>query len=111
MRSSPVSLTSGADVSRRTALMGLAAAPLLIGAAPIPPDPTVDCKAGRFAGTREGGINIFRGIRYGRAERFRAPVAERRAAGLIHARDFGASSPQSSGTAPTRPVLRKPIRR
>ena len=51
MRSSPVSLTSGADVSRRTALIGLAAAPLLIGAAPIPPDPTVDCNAGRFAGT------------------------------------------------------------
>ena len=54
MRSSPVSLTSGADVSRRTALIGLAAAPLLIGAAPIPPDPTVDCNAGRFAGNQLG---------------------------------------------------------
>ncbi len=98
MRSSPVSSTSGADVSRRTALVGLAAAPLLVGADLMPSDPIVDCPAGRFGGIREGGISIFRGIRYGRAERFRAPVAERRTAGLVQAWDFGASSPQSGRT-------------
>ena len=98
MRSSPVSSTSGADVSRRTALAGLAAAPLLVGADLIPSDPIVDCAAGRFLGARQGGINVFRGIRYGRAERFRAPVAEARSDGLVHARDYGASSPQSGRT-------------
>lgn len=37
-------------------------------------DPVVDAPAGRFTGTREGGLSRFLGIRYGRAERFRAPA-------------------------------------
>jgi para-nitrobenzyl esterase len=94
----PVSSTSGASISRRTALAGLAAAPLLIAADQVPVSPIVACPAGRFAGARDGGVCVFRGIRFGRAERFRAPVAVPRAADLVQAMEFGPSAPQGSRT-------------
>ncbi len=55
-------------------------------------DPVVDAAAGRFTGTREGGLSRFLGIRYGRAERFRAPVAASRAEATVQA--FGPICPQ-----------------
>lgn len=56
-------------------------------------DPVVDAPAGRFTGTREGGLSRFLGIRYGRAERFRAPSAEPRGA-QVTAQAFGPICPQ-----------------
>jgi len=56
-------------------------------------DPIVDAPAGRFVGVRVDGLARFLGIRYGRAERFRAPVA---AARVDHAtaQAFGPICPQ-----------------
>jgi para-nitrobenzyl esterase len=76
MASSKADSTSG--VSRRAVVAGglaLAANPPAFAAAPAG---TVRAPAGDFVGTREGGVHAFRGIRYGRAERFRAavPVAQ-----------------------------------
>lgn len=56
-------------------------------------DPVTDAPAGRFIGTREGGLSRFLGIRYGRAARFRAPVAEPRVA-RGRAQAFGPICPQ-----------------
>ena len=52
------------------------------------------CPAGRFTGERLGGIVRFRGIRYGRADRFRraAPVAPSR--DPVRATAFGPACPQ-----------------
>ncbi|WP_084581360.1 carboxylesterase/lipase family protein [Sphingomonas azotifigens] len=55
-------------------------------------DPVVEAPAGRFTGGRDGGVARFLGIRYGRAERFRAPVAVPRAAAAAQA--FGPICPQ-----------------
>lgn len=82
-------------ISRRTVVGGattlLAAAPALGQAHALP----VRCKAGAFQGTIEGGIRTFRGIRYGRAERFRAPHPVPASAERADA--FGPVCPQSSG--------------
>jgi len=78
---------SGAEVARRTVLAASAA--LLIAAAPH-----VEAKAGRFTGTRAGGIHGFRGIRYGCAARFMPPVAE--PAATVRATAYGPSAPQGS---------------
>ncbi|WP_010543378.1 carboxylesterase/lipase family protein [Sphingomonas elodea] len=56
-------------------------------------DPVADAPAGRFTGAREGGLSRFLGIRYGRAARFRAPVAEPRVAAAT-AQAFGPICPQ-----------------
>jgi len=50
--------------------------------------------AGVFLGERRGGVSVFRGIRYGRAERFQAPVAEPVAAAPVRATAFAPSCPQ-----------------
>jgi len=52
------------------------------------------CPAGTFLGTREGGVAAFRGIRYGRAARFMAPVAEPAARDPVRATAFAPSCPQ-----------------
>jgi para-nitrobenzyl esterase len=87
-------------VARRTLLGAGAAAPLLlapgIGRAAAGA-PIVDAPAGRFEGDRDRGVLRFRGIRYGRAERFRAPRAVPRPAGTVPAKAFGPVCPQSSG--------------
>ena len=84
---------AGPLIGRRSVLAGLAAAPLLTaaraGAEPI------DCPAGRFEGRLEDGVRVFKGIGYGSAERFRAPVAAPRANGVVRAFDYGPSCPQS----------------
>ena len=51
--------------------------------------------AGRFVGERlPGGVARFRGIRYGRADRFRAAAAVARPGETIRATDFGPVCPQ-----------------
>ncbi len=55
----------------------------------------VDCPAGRFVGERiGGGVARFRGIRYGRAERFRAATPVPRPGQTISATAFGPVCPQ-----------------
>lgn len=89
-------------LSRRHVLAGaagLAAAPAAAwrtGGAP-----TVDCAAGRYVGERlDDGIARFLGIRYGRGDRFRAPVAEPRAGDPVRATTFGPVCPQRSKRQP-----------
>ncbi|HEX9932913.1 MAG TPA: carboxylesterase/lipase family protein [Allosphingosinicella sp.] len=80
--------------TRRAFLSGsaaLAAAPALAAPARRPLVPTT---LGRVRGTSEGGLSVFRGIRYGVAERFRAPASPPRARGIVEATAFGPSAPQ-----------------
>ena len=79
---------SGADVTRR-ALLGGGAALIATPALAQMQDP----KAGRFTGLREEGVLAFKGIRYGRAERFAGAVAvpmDR----AVKAQEFAAIAPQ-----------------
>jgi para-nitrobenzyl esterase len=64
-------------------------------------DPIVSSRAGRFRGRKEGSVAAFRGIRYGDAERFRAPREVAVAPGVVDAFSFGPSAPQKGkGYAP-----------
>ncbi|PZU09852.1 carboxylesterase/lipase family protein [Sphingomonas sp.] len=54
----------------------------------------VRAPAGDFMGAREDGVTVFRGIRYGRAERFRAPVTVATPGRRVEARAFGPVCPQ-----------------
>ncbi|MDP8914590.1 MAG: carboxylesterase family protein, partial [Pseudomonadota bacterium] len=67
-----------------------AAAPVM--AAPKPP--VVRTTLGPIRGTSEAGLNVFRGIRYGIAERFQAPRPPRPSRETIDAVRYGPSSPQ-----------------
>nr|WP_326525098.1 carboxylesterase family protein [Sphingomonas sp.] len=53
----------------------------------------------RWTGTVEAGVHVFRGIRYGTAERFRAPTPFLPAE-TVRATAFGPSCPQASRIAP-----------
>ena len=84
-------------IGRRSLLLGAAGAaalPAILHAAPA--RPTVTTSLGRVRGTREGGLAVFRGIRYGLAERFRAPVAPPPSRAVSEATAFGPSAPQRS---------------
>ncbi|MBV8686572.1 MAG: carboxylesterase/lipase family protein [Alphaproteobacteria bacterium] len=85
-------------IGRRRFLAGAGAAAAVPALAAAPAgDPVVATTLGRIRGTREGGLCVFRGIRYGVAERFRAPAAPRPSADIVDALRFGPSSPQRSG--------------
>ena len=91
---------SGVELTRRTALGALLATATIARAGQAGGCASVDAPAGAFLGERAGdGVLAFRGIRYGRAQRFRAPVAEPRATGPVRAVAFGPASPQGSGEA------------
>jgi para-nitrobenzyl esterase len=79
-------------ISRRLFLAGtgaLAASPAFAQG-----DPTVATTLGPVRGTREGGLSVFRGIRYGVAERFQAPKSPRPQSETMAATSFGPSAPQ-----------------
>jgi para-nitrobenzyl esterase len=79
-------------ISRRLFLAGtgaLAASPAFAG-----DDPNVATSLGPVRGTSEGGLSVFRGIRYGVAERFQAPKPPRRSREPVAATRFGPSAPQ-----------------
>jgi len=78
-------------IDRRTFLAAAGAVPL-VGAAPG--DPIAATSLGPVRGTREGGLSVFRGIRYGRAERLQAPRAPARSLEVVEATRFGPSCPQ-----------------
>ncbi|MEO5493615.1 MAG: carboxylesterase family protein [Sphingomonas sp.] len=92
---------SGADIDRRaligSGIAGLAlATPGIAHAQSAGGAAQIACSAGTFIGERSGGgVMNFRGIRYGRAERFRAPSPEPRATAPVRAVQWGPSSPQA----------------
>ncbi len=105
---------------------GLISAGLALTAAPGLGRPRADvlAPAGRHLGTVEDGVLVFRGIRYGRAARFRAPVAERPGPDPVLARAFGPVAPQAGNryqpqsedclflnvwTTDASPAARKPV--
>jgi para-nitrobenzyl esterase len=81
-------------ITRRAFVAGATAFPTIINAASIARSPVVDSTAGRIRGSAEGNLQVFRGIRYGTAERFRAPTAPKRSAGVTDALNFAPSAPQ-----------------
>jgi para-nitrobenzyl esterase len=88
-------------IDRRTMLAGGLASVAVAAAKPVRAqarvDATVKCPGGRFMGRVENGIRVFRGIRYGRCERFQAPVAVSPVSEAIRATDYGPSCLQSGG--------------
>ncbi len=112
-------------IDRRTLIGGAAAsASLIAGRAWGQSAGPVRTAAGAFQGIVEDGVRVFRGIRYGRAERFRAPVPVSVPAEVQPAAAFGPVSPQSGSrygpqsedclflniwTADARPAARKPV--
>src|SRR5215218_6911638 len=91
-----VSSTSGDNMERRTFLAAAGSLGALAGAPAIgsPARPVVPTSLGPIRGTREGGLHVFRGIRYGTAERFMAPRSPRPSREIVEAVRFGPSSPQ-----------------
>ncbi|OAN56736.1 carboxylesterase/lipase family protein [Sphingobium sp. TCM1] len=62
-------------------------------------DPVVATRNGRIQGTRESGLQVFRGVRYGQNtafHRFRAPVAPTPWRGIVPATRFAPSCPQKA---------------
>lgn len=111
-------------IDRRTLIAGAAATPLIAGRSWGQPIGPIRTTAGAFQGTMEDGVRVFRGIRYGRAERFRAPTSVPAPAEMQAANQFGPVSPQSGSrygpqsedclflniwTADARPAARKPV--
>ena len=91
-------MSADEGISRRALIGAGAALTLLPGLAHASGDPVVETPVGRFLGENADGVQRFLGIRYGIAERFRAPVAAE-PAGMVEARSFGPVCPQQSGLA------------
>jgi len=81
-------------IGRRSFLIGSAALLTAPALAQRSRRPLVATTLGRVRGTDEGGLHVFRGIRYGTAGRFRAPVPPPRSPGIVEASAFGPSAPQ-----------------
>lgn len=96
--------------NRRALLGGLAALPMLTPAmAWATPgaggrDPVVMTRAGRVRGLTEGGVQIFRGIRYGSdtaRKRFARAVRPTPSRDIVTAHSYAASAPQTHADGPT----------
>lgn len=85
--------------TRRGAL-GAGVALVAATAARAAPDGAVRTAAGDFVGTRSGGVRAFRGIRYGTAPRFRAPIAFAAPGQTIAADGYGPVCPQRGPYGP-----------
>jgi para-nitrobenzyl esterase len=81
-------------VITRRLFLGASAAtlPAILHAAPK--RPLVRTSLGRIRGASESGLHVFRGIRYGTAERFQAPRAPAPSRDVIEAVRFGPSAAQ-----------------
>jgi para-nitrobenzyl esterase len=85
-------------IGRRAFLSGAAAAMVpTIAFSAGPADPIVPTSLGAVRGTREQGVAVFRGIRYGVAGRFQAPRAPAGRRDAADALRFGPSCPQRGG--------------
>ncbi len=86
------------EVTRRAMVVGgIALAAMPTGVCAAPGDPIVETRAGRFEGDRTGSVLCFRGIRYGTAPRFRAPVPFATPGAVAPAHEFGPICSQGQG--------------
>ena len=94
----PAGWMSAAEPTRRAVVGGgvVAAAALAASRALAASSFTVRTRAGEFHGEADRGVQIFRGIRYGRADRFSAPGAVSSSGQPVLATSFGPVSPQGS---------------
>jgi para-nitrobenzyl esterase len=83
-------------IDRRCFLAAAAAAAAAPAFAAIGDDPLVVTSGGPIRGIVEGGLSVFRGIRYGTASRFQAPRPPAPSGDIIEATRFGPSCPQKS---------------
>lgn len=87
--------------TRRTVLSAMASATLAGPAFARSGSATVVCQAGKFVGEKlPGGVSAFLGIRYGRAARFQAPIAEPTLRDPVRVTAFGPGAPQRSKRRP-----------
>ena len=84
----------------RRAMIAASAALLVTGAGRAAGDPLVTCRAGRFQGRRQDSVASFRGIRYGQARRFAAPIAAPWVRETIPATEPGPACPQHGKRRP-----------
>ena len=84
----------------RRAMIAASAALLVTGAGRAAGDPLVTCRAGRFQGRRQDSVASFRGIRYGQARRFAAPVAAPLVRETVRATEPGPACPQHGKRRP-----------
>ncbi|WP_353204879.1 carboxylesterase/lipase family protein [Sphingomonas sp.] len=84
---------SGGDISRRAVIASAAALALMPRSARAAPA-TVTAPDGMFSVSLDRGLIVARGIRYGRAKRFEAPVAVSTPGHSVAAQTFGAIAPQ-----------------
>jgi para-nitrobenzyl esterase len=89
-----VSATRRAVLATGAGLIAAAAAPRALAA------PIVACSAGHFLGDWQRGVAVFRGIRYGQAERFQPPRAPAPLSAIVRAVEFGPDCPQRSRKRP-----------
>lgn len=116
-------MSAGDGISRRN-LIGAGAALILAGSAQAARSGSVRTSSGVFAGSNEGGVLVFRGIRYGTAARFQPPRPVSRAGETISVRAFGPVAPQKDDrygaqsedclfiniwTAEANPAAKKPV--
>jgi para-nitrobenzyl esterase len=92
------------DLRRREALQGAAvlgaAGWLAAGSAfaAAPPSPTAATRSGKVRGFSDGGVCVFKGVRYGadtRSRRFRRAMAPQPWTGVLETVAYGAASPQT----------------
>jgi para-nitrobenzyl esterase len=85
---------SGGDGWTRRGAIGAGAALIAAGAVRATPPPHVRTPSGDYVVQAEDGLLVARGIRYARAARFRAPVAESNPGRIVPATAFGPVAPQ-----------------
>lgn len=95
---------SGDEFGRREILAGLGAGAALTlgGPARAAGSARVTTPVGTFVGTSEGGVQAFRGIRYGTAKRFMAPQPFGAPGQTIRATEFGPICPQAHASDESR---------
>ncbi|MEP9400506.1 carboxylesterase/lipase family protein [Sphingomonas sp. VNH70] len=92
----------GRVIDRRSVLAGLAAVP--VAARGSPADPVVTTTHGRVRGLRDGGVAVFRGLRYGAdtaSRRFARAIPPTPWQGIADATRYGRAAPQTRATEPT----------
>jgi para-nitrobenzyl esterase len=81
-------------INRRTLVVGAAALPTIVHASSVAQSRPVETVLGRVRGSVEDGVQVYRGLRYGTAQRFRPPAAPPPRRETIDATAYGPSAPQ-----------------
>ncbi len=91
---------SGGDGWTRRGAIGAGAALIAARAVHAATGAAIRTAAGDFVGTREGTVRAFRGIRYGSAPRFHAPIPFTQGGVIVRADTFGPACPQRGPYVP-----------